>query len=295
MQKKLKSLPYIVVILGQTATGKSDFAIKLACKIDGEVVSADSRQVYKGLNIGSGKITKKEMRDVPHHLLDVVNPRRRFTVAEYKLLSDKKIQEIFSRGKTPIICGGTGFYIDAVVNGTVFPDVPPNTKLRKKLDKRTSSELLRMLKKLDPRRARKIDPKNKVRIIRAIEIAKSLGRVPPISRTKPKFEFIKVGLWLPPEKIKKKIKKRLLARLKIGMVDEVKKLHASGLSWRRLEEFGLEYRYVALYLQKKISKSKMIEELENEIYHYAKRQITWFKRDKEILWVEANKVKNIFL
>src|SRR3989338_11675290 len=125
----------ILVILGQTATGKSDLAVKIAKKIHGEIISADSRQVYKGLDIGTGKITKREMGGVSHHLLDIANPKRKFTVAEYKKLAEIKIQEIISRDKIPIICGGTGFYIDAVTKGIIFPEVPPNIKLRKSLEK----------------------------------------------------------------------------------------------------------------------------------------------------------------
>src|SRR3989344_8669425 len=181
----------VVVILGPTATGKSALAVKLAKKLarhkwggfnGAEIISADSRQIYKGLDIGTGKITEKEMAGVPHHLLDVVTPKRRFTVVEYQTLAREKIAEIFSRGHLPIICGGTGFYISALVDGTVLPDVPPNPKLRAHLKKETSETLFNMLLKLDPRRAKTIDPKNSRRLIRAIEIVKALGKVPPLTR-----------------------------------------------------------------------------------------------------------------
>ena len=178
--------PKIIVVLGQTVTGKSDLAVKVAKKINGEIISADSRQVYKGLDIGTGKITQKEMKGVPHHLLDVANPKRRFTVAQYQKLTISAIAEIVRRDKTPIICGGTGFYIDAITKGVVFPEVPPNLKLRKQLNTKSAIALFEVLKKLDPVRAKNIDPKNKVRLIRAIEIAKSLGKVPKIKETKPK-------------------------------------------------------------------------------------------------------------
>ena len=297
MIKVIKNKPKIIVILGQTATGKSDLAVKIAKKIGGEIISADSRQVYKGLDLGTGKITKKEMQGVLHHLLDVANPKKRFSVAQYKKLADKKIKEIIKRGKVPIICGGTGFYIDAVVKNITFPEVPPNEKLRKVLNKKTAQELFEMLKKLDKTRANNIDKNNKVRLIRAIEIAQKLDKVPKLQGATNSamaefvapYEFIKIGLFLPTDILKKKIEKRLLARIKIGMIKEIEKLHRQGLSWKRMEELGLEYRYTALYLQKKITKQEMIEKLNFEIYKYAKRQMTYFKRDKEIKWIDASK------
>lgn len=288
--------PRVIVILGQTSTGKSDLAVKIAKElavsgVEAEIISADSRQVYKELNIGTGKITKKEMQGVKHHLLDVVNPRKTFSVDEYKKLADTKIEAIVARRKIPIICGGTGFYIDAVVKGIVLPEVPPNPKLRKKLVRNSAIVLFLTLKKLDPERAKSIDPKNKVRLIRAIEIAKALGKVPPITEELPPYEFIKIGLYLPEEKLKKKIEKRLLARIKAGMLNEARKLHKAGLPWKRMEELGLEYRHMALYLQDKITKKEMIENLNKAIYQYAKRQMMWFKRDKEIKWLDSSQKK----
>lgn len=297
MIKVIKNKPKIIVILGQTATGKSDLAVKIAKKIGGEIISADSRQVYKGLDLGTGKITRKEMQGIPHYLLNVANAKNKFSVAEYKKLADKKIKEIIALGKIPIICGGTGFYIDAVVKNMIFPEIPPNNKLRKNLEKKSTLELYKMLKKIDTRRAKNIDPKNKVRLIRAIEIAKVLGKVPKlksdtnsaVAESVSRYEFIKIGLYLPAEKLKEKINNRLLKRMEVGMMKEMQKLHRQGLSWKRMEELGLEYRYFALYLQKKLTKEKMLEKLSSEIYKYAKRQITWFKRDKEIKWFDASK------
>ena len=164
----------IVVILGQTATGKSEIAIKLAKKFGGEIISADSRQIYKGLNIGSGKVTKKEMSDVPHHILSIVSPKKTFSVAEWQEKTKKIIVEIDSRGKLPIICGGTGFYIQSIVENVALPEVPPNKKLREKLENKTAGELVKILKKLDQKILKTIDTKNPVRLIRAIEIATEL-------------------------------------------------------------------------------------------------------------------------
>ena len=169
----------IIVILGPTASGKTALSITLAKRFNGEIISTDSRQVYKGLNIGSGKITKKEMKGIPHHLLDVANPKRKFTVAQFQTLALKKIQEIQNKGKIPFLVGGTGFYIQSVVDGIAIPEVKPNWKLRKKLDKKSVKELFLMLKKLDPRRAKNIDPKNPHRIIRAIEIVLSTNKPVP--------------------------------------------------------------------------------------------------------------------
>ena len=285
--------PKIIVILGPTATGKSGLSVKIAKKFNGEIISADSRQVYKGMNLGSGKITKKEMGSVPHYLLDVVKPNTRFSVAEYKKLAEKSIEKILSKGKLPIICGGTGFYIDSIVKNIDLPEVPPNQKLRKILEKKSVESLFKMLKKLSPSRAKSIDKHNKVRLIRAIEIAKALGKVPKIKELPSKYDFIFIGLDLPDKELKNKIAIRLLARIRAGMINEIKNLHKEGVSWKRLESFGLEYRQTALYLQGKISKDEMTENLKKEIWQFAKRQRTWFKRNKDIKWFKPKELKKI--
>ncbi len=275
----------MIVIVGPTATGKSDLAVYLARRFGGEVVSADSRQVYKGLDIGTGKITKREMSGIPHYLLDVASPKRVFTVTEYKSLAEKAIENIWRKGKLPILCGGTGFYIRAVIDDLALPEVPPNKKLRKRLEKKSVKELFAMLKKLDPRRAKEIDAKNPRRLIRAIEIAKYSGGVPEL-KLKPRkdCEILEIGIDLPDKALKERIKKRLLARIKKGMVAEAKRLRENELSFGRMESLGLEYRYLARYLQGKITEKEMLAELEREIWRYAKRQRTWFKKDKRIKW-----------
>ncbi len=284
--KATGSLPKIIAVVGPTATGKSDLAVYLAKHFNGEVISADSRQVYRGLNIGSGKITKTEMQGVRHHLLDVADPKRFFSVDRYKELGTKAVTDILSRGKVPIICGGTGFYIDSLINNTDFPKVPPNKKLRTALSKKSTASLFSMLKKLDTKRAATIDAQNPVRLIRAIEIAKVLGHVPLQNTQRASYNVLHIGLTLPTETLKEKITTRLLERFNKGMLREAKRLHTQGLSFRRMEALGLEYRYEARYLQGNISKERMIDELERAIYHYAKRQITWFKRNKKIQWFE---------
>ncbi len=296
------SKPKILVILGPTTTGKSDLAVKMAGKYNGEIISADSRQVYKGLNIGTGKITKKEMLGVPHHIIDVVSPQKVFSVSEWQKLAKKKIEEIISRNRLPIIVGGTGFYIKSIVDDVLLPEVPPNIPLRKKLAKDRPSQLFEMLKRLDLRRAKNIEKENPVRLIRAIEIAKALGEVPVLDNTRDKnsYEFLQIGLTLPEKELRKRIHDRLVRRLKKGMVEEVKNLHRKGLSWKRMDDLGLEYRYLAKYLKKfpRLSAlnpqmSAMATELEVAIWHYTKRQMTWFKRDKRILWFSFNERKNI--
>jgi tRNA dimethylallyltransferase len=267
----------LIVICGPTATGKSDYAVALAKEIGGEVISADSRQVYKGLDIGSGKITKKEMKGVKHHLLDVANPKRVFSVAQYKKLADKAMKAILKQGNIPILCGGTGFYINAVIFNQTFPEVPPNNILRKALKKLSLFQLQEKLRTLDPDRYETIDIHNKIRLIRAIEIATALGKVPAVTSL-PEYNVEWVYLDFPDDQLKERIRARLLKRMKQGMVNEVQKLHDTGMSWKRLEALGLEYRYVALYLQKKISKEVMLEEIMSASWQYAKRQRTWFKK-----------------
>ncbi len=284
----------LVVILGPTASGKSDLAVLLAKKFNGEIVSADSRQIYKGLNAGSGKITKQEMQGIPHHLLDIANPKKKFTVAQFQTLATKKIQEIQQRNKLPLLVGGTGFYIQSVVDGIVIPEVKPNLKLRKTLEKKSVDQLLAMLKKLDPARAKHIDAKNPVRLIRAIEIVKATKKPVQKLEKNSSFEVLEIGISKSPDALKKAIKVRLLKRMP-KMIAEVKKLRNGGLSFKRLEELGLEYRYVAQYIQKKISKQEMTEKLQKEIEHYAKRQMTWFKKNQRIRWIKKRKEAELLL
>ncbi|OHA29565.1 MAG: tRNA (adenosine(37)-N6)-dimethylallyltransferase MiaA [Candidatus Taylorbacteria bacterium RIFCSPLOWO2_01_FULL_43_44] len=281
-----KTKKKILVITGATATGKTAMSINLAKEFNGEIISADSRQIYKGLNIGTGKVTNKEMAGIPHYMLDIASPKRRISASDFQKMAAKKIENILQRGKLPIIVGGTGFYISALIDGTIFPDVPPNAKLRLKLGKKTAEQLMSQLKKIDSRRARKIDPKNKRRIIRALEIAMTVGSVPPIKCTKTGFDALWIGLNASPFLLRKKIKIRLIERIKMGMIAEAKKLHNAGLTYKRMTELGLEYKYLAMYLQKKISKTEMTKQLESAIWHYAKRQMTWFKKDQRIHWFD---------
>ncbi|TSC57665.1 MAG: tRNA dimethylallyltransferase [Parcubacteria group bacterium Greene0416_79] len=284
-----KKTERIVVILGPTTVGKSALAVRLARRFRGEIISADSRQVYRGLDIGTGKMTKRERRGVPNHLLDVASPAQQFSVAKFQELARKKIKEIAARGKLPIVAGGSGLYINAILGILTLPAVHPNPTLRAKLARKSTEELFALLARMDPRRARRIDPKNPRRLIRAIEIAEELGSVPPLRYSiSPKFRPIWIGLTLPPETLKKKIVIRLFARMGEGMEREVRRLHEKGLSWRRMEALGLEYRYVSRYLRGLLTKEAMIERLQTEIWRYAKRQMTWFRRNARIKWFRPN-------
>ena len=282
--------PKILVIVGPTASGKSSLAVKLAEKFNGEIISADSRQVYIGLDIGTGKITKREMGGVPHHLLDVTSPNQIFTVSDYERLARQAVIEITARGRLPIISGGTGFYLQALTNPINLPAVKPNLKLRRELEKLPTQKLFEQLKKFDPTRAAKIDSQNRRRLIRALEIARALGQVPTLAPQSPLAgSVLKLGLTVEKEKLKEKINTRLAKRLKQGLIAEVRKLHARGLSWQRLDDLGLEYRYLGLYLQNKLTKEELTTTLQTAIWHYARRQISWFKRDRQIRWLNWTK------
>jgi tRNA dimethylallyltransferase len=282
MSKKQK----IILVLGPNASGKSKLAVELAKKFNGEIISADSRQVYRGMDIGTGKITKKEMAGVRHYLLDVTSPRQRFTVAQYKKLALAAIRKIQRKNKIPIICGGTGFYIKAVTDNISIPEVKPDLKLRANLEKRSAQELFGRLKKLDPNRAASIDRFNKRRLVRALEIVLKTGKSVPRLKSTPQFITLFIGIKKLPAEQKKLIQSRLQKRLNQGMIQEVRNLRQAGLSWKRLDSFGLEYRWITSFLQKQINRQEMIFRLQKDIEHYAKRQMTWFKRDKRIRWIK---------
>lgn len=322
------SKPKIIVVLGPTASGKSDLAAKIAKHFNGEVISADSRQVYRGMDIGTGKVPRDKInlwksdfqnmevglpyiyKGAVHHLLNVASPKKTFSVSRYQKLAGKSIKEILKRSKIPIICGGTGFYIDALIYNYKLPEVPPNSKLRKELEKKSCEELFKQLKRLDSTRAKNIDKFNKRRLIRALEIILTTKKPVPSLSTFPResrqnYNVLFIGIKKPQEELKKLISKRLKKRLSQGMTKEIENLHAPfdpaqgkyGLSWKKLESFGLEYRWLAKYLQNKVLKQAqdksayqtMISLLQKDIEHYAKRQMTWFKRNKNINWIESYK------
>ncbi len=288
--KKLQknNLLKIVCVVGPTACGKTRLGVKLANKFNGEIISADSRQVYIGMDIGTGK-DLCEYGKTPHHLIDITGPKKQITLLDWQKLAIKKIKKISELGKIPFIVGGTGLYINSIVDGYVLENEKINLNLRKKLNTTPLSELQKMLKKLDLKAYNKIDINNPRRIIRAIEIAKNNSSISNPKRKKI-FNSIILGITFDRSIINKRIDKRLKDRIEDEqMIEEIASLHKNGVSWKRLEDFGLEYRYVSKYLQKKLSYKEMINQLETATHQFAKRQMTWFNKRKDIHWIKNKK------
>ncbi|MDP2790053.1 MAG: tRNA (adenosine(37)-N6)-dimethylallyltransferase MiaA [bacterium] len=279
----------VVAIVGQTATGKSALGITLARHFRGSIISADSRQVYRGLDIGSGKVSKREQRIVPHLLLDVANPRRMYTVAQFVRDAKMAMRTIHQQGRVPIVVGGTGFWLDALLKGTNIPAVPPNPRLRKKLEKQKIAVLYAQLQRLDPQRAQSIDPHNPMRIIRALEIIMTTGKPVPLLTVKARYDVLWLGLRQSVEKLRGLISARLKRRVRAGLVAEVRHLLQQGVPAQRLLDLGLEYRFVTRYLQHDLTREEMLQQLETAIRHYAKRQRTWFVRNPKIHWVKSTR------
>jgi tRNA dimethylallyltransferase len=289
----------VIFITGATASGKSEIAIWLALKINGEIINADSRQVYKYLNIGSGKISEKERKIVKHHLLDIAHPKRSYSLGKWLKDVDEVIKKIYRKNKIPIICGGTILYLKALKEGWVLPNVKPNYKLRKELEKFSVDKLYEILLKLDPERAKTIQKENKRRLIRAIEIATFLGKVPSLKK-EPKYEILVVAPYVDFRRLERKIYKRLIKRVK-GIIQEIKKLRKLGLSLERIISFGLEYRWFGKYVKDEIDLKTAIEKCYKDIRRFAKKQINelkklnyvyWFKNKKELLKIVKNFLKN---
>ena len=270
----------LIVVCGPTATGKTAKSIEIAKKINGEVISADSRQVYKYLDIGTAKITAEEMETIPHYMIDVVEPHEKFSVAQYKKMTQEIINDIHSRGKTPILVGGTGMYIDAIIYNRNFPEVPPNQELREKLEAMDIAQLFTLLAELDPERAEAIDKDNRVRLVRAIEIATALGKVPKQEKLESPYDLEIYYIDRPDDELKQRIHDRNIQRMNDGLIEEIENLHKNhNVSWERMDELGLEYRYVSQFVQGEIeTKEKLIEILDQKIWQYVKRQRTWFKK-----------------
>ena len=294
-----KNLPKIIVIIGPTASGKTAVAVDLAHTFNGEIISADSRQVYNDMDIGTGKDLAEYGQGknaVPYHLIDVASPRKQFSVGRHQKMAYTAIKQILKRERLPIIVGGTGLYVRAIVEGLSFPKSKPNVKLRSKLAKLSLEELCARLKKLDPKIISEIDMKNRRRVERAIEICETTG-VPLSEQRKknpPPYEFLEIGLDVPREELYKKIEKRLDERLRDGMIKEVENLREQGISWKRLDDFGLEYRYVSRFLHGDLTTEQMRAGLLHAICDFAKRQMTWFRKDKQIVWVgDKTKIKQL--
>ena len=276
----------VIVVAGPTASGKSDFAVKLALSlskglapfIDGEIISADSRQVYKGLDIGTGKITEGETNGIVHHMLSVYDLDEEVTVARFARDCSPIIEDIFTRNKTPIICGGTGQYIDALIYNTQLPTVAPNKKFREELEIKNSEELFEKLSIKDPARAHVIDKHNRVRVIRALEIIESLGYVPLQENQKLKYETEMYIMNPTRQLLRERVVQRLKKRFEIGMIDEVKIVIQRGYTSGDMKKFGLEYVTITKYLEGNITEEEMYQELTNKTMQYVKRQQTWNKK-----------------
>jgi len=279
----------LIVIVGPTASGKTKLAVDLAKKFEGEIVSADSRQIYKEMNIGTNKPTKKEMGGITHHLIDVVDPDQEFNVALYKEMAMKIIQEIQARNKLPFLVGGTGLYIWAVVDNIEFPRVPPDKKLRKQLEKKTKKELFEIYKNLDPQGAKFIEKENKRRLIRAIEVCKKTKK--PFwqqrARKESLFDVLEIGIKLDKKTLKERIEKRVKKMIKKGLEKEAKRLFKKYKNKPSLETIG--YQEWKDYFEGKIDKAEVIRRIIQNTNKYAKRQITWFKKDKRIHWITTKK------
>ena len=276
--------PKIIAVVGPTASGKTALSIELAKRFNGEVISADSRQVYRGLDIGSGKVTEAEMQGVHHHLIDIADITYRYTGADFVRDAKAAIADITARGKVPIIAGGTFFYLDLLRGKMSTAEVEPNLELQAELEKLTTEELFRKLSLADSARAATIESSNRRRLIRALEIIQTLGSVPPPTRTESEFDWLIFGIDIERDTLNARIEERMLQRLKNGMREEVEALLAAGASAERLVDFGLEYRFLTRNIQKEIPYEVMTEKLFTKIKQFAKRQKTWLKRDTEIIW-----------
>ncbi|MDI3496487.1 MAG: tRNA dimethylallyltransferase [Patescibacteria group bacterium] len=291
-----KDKPKIVVILGPTASGKTSLGVRLAYDFGGEIISADSRQVYKGMDIGTGKDLPDynyQGKKIPYHLLDVASPRTNFSVARYQRMAKKVISDVIKRGKLPIIVGGSGLYLQAVIDNYKLSDYKSDKKYRTHLEKLGAEKIYLRIKELNLEFAKRItlsDQSNARRLSRYLELIEK-GRDLIMKKDEPIADFLILGKKITDEKMKINIKKRLEQRLdEQGMIEEVRGLKDSGLSYKRLISFGLEYKYIAYYLQGKIDEEKLRTDLVTAIYRFAKKQKTWFKRwekqGQKIDWID---------
>lgn len=293
-------LPKLLVILGPTASGKSDFSVALAHKFGGEIISADSRQIYKKMDIGTAKVpgqwqthpeTKEKVyiyKGIVHYLVDLVDPGQEFTLAQFQKMALEKIYEISSRSHLPMLVGGTGLYIHAVIDNLIIPAVPPHKKLRQSLESKTNQQLVAWLAKLDPLTARTVDPNNKRRLIRALEVCIWTGQ--PFSeqqkKGEPLFDVLQIGLEVPRSELHQRIAYRADKMMGAGLLNEVRALVKQRYGWQLPSMSGTGYRQFADYFKGKMSLEKAIELLERDTRRYARRQMTWFRRDERIKWVK---------
>lgn len=286
--------PPLIVVLGPTASGKSGLAIALARRFDGEIVSADSRQVYRGLDIGTAKVTAEERAFVPHHLLDVADVEEVYSVSQFQQQAIEAIDGILARSHLPFLAGGSPHYIQAVVDHLTIPPVPPQSALRAQLEARPLGDLLAQLEQLDPQAAASIDRNNARRVVRALEVCLVTGQ--PFSAQRrvrePLYRSLLLGISWPREVLYARIDARVDERMRQGMVQEVRDLLAQGISHERLEALGLEYRYISRWLRGELaSEAEMVQRLKYAIHDFTRRQLSWFRKDQRIIWVEGNDVE----
>ncbi|MBR4719694.1 MAG: tRNA (adenosine(37)-N6)-dimethylallyltransferase MiaA [Lachnospiraceae bacterium] len=277
----------LTVITGTTASGKSDIAVELAKRFGAEIVSADSRQVFDGLDIGSGKITKDEMQGVPHHLLDVVSPNEFFSMAQFQKLAYDAIDDILRRDRKAFLVGGTGLYVNAVVDGYNLHEEKPDPVLRKSIEAKPFDELIEMIKEADPDILNRVDLKNRRRVERAVE--KALSGKYKDAPSSPMYETLVIGVTWPRDVLYERIRIRLDKRIEQGMIDEVRELRMRGASDDFLYRLGLEYRYILMYLRGEFSSyDEFHDKLFMEIRHLAKEQMTWFRKRRDIRWIDMD-------
>ncbi len=288
-----------VVVMGPTATGKTELAVRLARAFSGEIVSADSRQVYRGLDIGSGKdlaeYTSHGERPVRYHLIDVVYPDEEYNLFRYVADARQTILAINERGSLPVIAGGTPLYLNALLEGYRLEGGEPDAQLRKELEAVSDEGLVQILKNEAPDVLARTDLTQRRRLVRAVEIAKTRTAAPSVMPLH--FDSLLIAPYYPRKQVHRRIEERLDARLKAGMIEEVQELHKRGLSWERLDYFGLEYRYVAQYLQGKLSQSEMREILLQRIRRFCKSQDIWFRKIERaghvIYWIPDGDKKKV--
>ena len=284
----------LLVVVGPTASGKTSLSISLAKQFKGEIISADSRQVYRSLDIGTEKVTEKEMDGVQHHLIDVVDVGTVYSATDFKRDAEEVIRDCTNRGRLPIVAGGTFFYIDVLLGKAATADVEPNEELRDYLNDFNTEALYRQLETVDPVRASTIDKHNKRRLIRALEVVSAKGRVPQEADNDCPYDVLLLGIERSREELRARIRARAEAALTRGLVEETKDLLEQNVSAGRLSEIGLEYRLVLQYLNGELSDTELIQRLEEKVWQYAKRQLTWLKRDDAIRWVDPVDRERIF-
>jgi tRNA dimethylallyltransferase len=272
--------PRIIAVIGPTASGKSSKAVALAKELNGEVISVDSRQVYRTLDIGTEKTSIEEMQGVPHHLIDIRDPEERYSAGEFAEDAVRLIKELHAQGKTPILAGGSHFYFDALLYGLPFEPVDP--ELRTKLEARSAEDLFAELQMKDPRRAGRIDPQNKRRLVRALEIIAARGIVPERVQTEPAYDVEWIIVDHPKEVLRERIDMRLEQALARGLVEEVERTHTrlggDTAADARLNELGLEYRIIGEYLRGERSEDSLLPTLSSRLWRYARQQKAWLKR-----------------